>query len=80
MQKEPKITINPRHVSRELPQEIKVQTNINTRHRALLRVGTTCDAAHLGTSAATTLEGSETFIRSNEVSVAVFKSVYFTPR
>lgn len=70
--------LNSLHILRELPKDIKAQTSVNPGYRTLVQAGTTHDAPHLGTSADTTLKGSEIFIQSNEVSVTAFKSVYFT--
>ena len=74
----PKITLNPLHSLWELPQEIKVWSDRNIRYQTLLQVGTAYDVTYLGTSADTTLTGSEIFIQSNEVVVTMLKSFYFT--
>lgn len=63
--------INPTHILWELPQETKVQNNCK-----IPNAGTDWDniwAFHLGTSTATTLEGSEIPVQSHEVTVTVLR-------
>lgn len=73
--------LNLLHILWELPQEMKVQNNTNRRYQPLLEVGTTYNAAHLGTSADKTLKGGRDTVKRAHPSLflRVFISPYNSP-